>query len=322
MMKTFVIKRLLLTIPTVFFATIIIFLILRLLPGDAALSILGDTPHTVEMREALRAELGIDKPLPTQYAAWLRALFDGSFGGRSLETGENISAMAAAQLPVTFLLAGYTLFISILWALPLGAWAGYRPNRAGDKILGAFSLVGLSIPNIFAASILLLGLLRIFRWSPPIIYSPAGDGMTFHLQMMLWPVLILSLDYGSHLFRAVRSALITTLKKQYVLVARARGTPPPTLVLRHAGPPVAVLGISVTASHFGALLGGALVLESIFGLPGIGRGLVSAALARDFPVVQSYAILLVVLHQLVQLLADLINGMIDPRTADPRGGAQ
>ena len=306
-------KRILIVIPSVIMATVVVFLLLRLLPGDAVLTMLADTPHSLEMRAALRNELGLDKPAAVQYAIWLGRMFGSSFGGRSLETGEAISSMGGRQLPVTLLLAGYTLVISLLWALPLGAWAGARPDTPGDRVLGIFSLAGLSLPNILAASLVLLGLLKVFKWSPPIIYSSPGEDFSGHFQMMLWPVLILSLEYGSHLLRIVRTGVAETLKKPFILGAKARGTPPRVLILRHAAPPITILTLTVAGTQFGALIGGALVLEAVFGLPGVGRGLVHAALARDFPVIQSYTVLLVALYLVVNTIVDLLHGLIDPR---------
>jgi len=155
--------------------------------------------------------------------------------------------------------------------------------------------------------------LKLFKWSPPIIYAPPGEHIIDHVQMMVWPVLILSFEYGSHLLRVVRNAVVQTLKTGYIRGAKARGVLPVSLLFRHAAPPVAALTLSVAGTHFGALLGGALVLEAVFGLPGVGRGLIQAATARDFPVIQSYAVLLVGLFLLVNLLVDLSHRCIDPR---------
>ncbi len=312
-MGSYLVKRILALIPSVILSTVFVFLLLRLLPGDAVLTMLSDTPHSLEMRAALRNELGIDKPAAVQYAVWLKRMFDGSFGGRSLETGEAIGSMVTRQLPITLLLAGYTLLVSLVWAIPVGAWAGSHPETPGDKALGVFSLAGLALPNILAASLVLLGLLKIFRWSPPIIYLSPGEDFSGHLQMMLWPVLILSLEYGSHLLRIIRTGMAETLKKPFILGAKARGAPPLALILRHAAPEITVLTLSVAGTQFGTLFGGALVLEAIFGLPGIGRGLVQAALARDYPVIQSYAVLIVALYLFVNVLVDLLHGLIDPR---------
>ncbi|MBN1685147.1 MAG: ABC transporter permease, partial [Spirochaetales bacterium] len=316
-MGQYLIKRFLIIIPSLFIITVFVFFMLRILPGDAVLMILADTPHSVQMRAALRSELGLDKPAIVQYLIWLARMFDGSFGGRSFETGDEIGSMVGEQLPVTFLLAGYTFVFSVLWALPAGIVAGHRSGRVSDRFLRFFALVGLSIPNILAASMILLGLLKVFRWSPPIIYTPPGEDGAAHFQIMLWPVLILSFEYGSHLLRAARNAVAGVLKSPFIRGAKARGVPPFALLFRHAMPPVLAITISLAGAHFGALIGGALVLEAVFGLPGIGRGLVQAAVARDFPVIQSYVVILVGLYLLLNMAADLLYSSIDPRLRTP-----
>ena len=160
-MGNYLIRRTLIIIPSLFITTVFVFLLLRLLPGDAIFMILADTPHSVQMRESLRSELGLDKSAFVQYLIWLGRMFDGSFGGRSFETGEVIVVMVAQQLPVTLFLAGYAFLLSVSWALPAGIAAGYRPGHAGDRILGVFSLTGLSVPNILAASLVLITLLKV-----------------------------------------------------------------------------------------------------------------------------------------------------------------
>jgi len=312
-MGHYILRRFFTSIAALFIATIAVFMVLRILPGDAVLSILADTPHSVQMREALRNELGLDKPAYVQYLTWLGRIFDGSFGGRSFETGGQIGELIAAQLPVTLLVSGYSIILSCIWALPTGFIAGYKPGKLRDKFLNVFSLIGLSVPNIFAASIVLVGLLKIFRWSPPIIYSTPNENLAEHLYMAIWPVLILSLEYGSHLLRTVRAAVGETLKTQYIRGAKARGINPVSLLLRHAMPPVASITFSVAAAHFSALIGGAIVLEAVFGLPGVGRGLVQAAIARDFPVIQSYSVLLVGAFLLIQMAVDVLQRFLDPR---------
>jgi len=265
------------------------------------------------MRTALRSELGLDKPAHVQYLIWLGRLFDGTFGGRSFESGELIANLVAKQLPTTLLLAAYTIVLSICWALPAGFISSQKPDGLLDRIIRGFSVIGVSLPNILAASFILLGLLRIFKWSPPIIYSTPGESLLEHLGITLWPVLILSFEYGSHVLQVFRTGLIKTLKSPYIRGARARGVSPNSLLFRHAMPPVGVLTLSVAVAHFGSLISGALVLEAIFGIPGVGRGLVQAAIARDYPVIQSYAFLLVALFLVLQIVADITHRFLDPR---------
>jgi peptide/nickel transport system permease protein len=307
-------QRLISTVPTVLLATVAIFLLVRVVPGDIVLTILADTPHSVEMREALRDELGLNDPLPQQYARWLWNMLNGTFGGHSMETGEPISEMVRREAPATALISVYTLAVSLAAAFPLGLWAAMKPSRSVSATIRAITLAGLSLPNVLVASLVLLGLLRMFRWSPPIIYSTPGQDLGQHLQMVVWPVLILSWEFGSHLIRILQSTVSEVLQKEFVTAAVARGVPRLSIALRHTlrasgGPVLNVIGLQV-----GVLLGGTLVLESIFGIPGVGRGLVHAALARDLPVVQSYATIMVTLVLVVNLLVDVAHSAADPRT--------
>lgn len=319
-MGNFIARRLLTIAVSLFLATLLVFFFLRLLPGDAVLGMLADTPHSLEMRAALKNELGLDRPAVVQYGTWLKKMFDGSFGGRSLSTGEEIASMVAEQLPVTLLLGGYTLVFSLLWALPVGVWSGFREGSAGDRIVGALSLAGLALPNILAASLVLIGLLKVFKWSPPIIYSAPLEDLPGHIQMMLWPGLILSIEYGLNLMRVIRRGIAETLKKPFILGARARGIPPRSILLRHVFPEITVTALAVTGTQFGVLIGGAVVLEAIFGLPGIGRGLVQAAQARDYAVIQSYSSLLVAFYLVINGGVDFLHGLIDPRIGENRQG--
>ena len=319
-MGRYLIQRLIAAVPTILLATVAIFLLVRVMPGDVALTILADTPHTIEMREALRDELGLNDRLPRQYARWMWNMLNGSFGGHSLETGEPISEMVGREAPATALIAIYTLTVSLAAAFPLGLWVAMKPSRSVSAAMRVITLTGMSVPNVLVASLILLGLLRVFRWSPPIIYSTPGQELGDHLQMMVWPVLILSWEFGSHLIRILQSTVSEVLRKEFITAAVGRGVPAVRIALRHTlracfGPVLNVIGLQV-----GVLFGGALVLESIFGIPGVGRGLVHAALARDLPVVQSYATLMVVLALAVNLLVDIAQSVADPRILSVRRG--
>ncbi|MBT3272217.1 MAG: ABC transporter permease [Spirochaetales bacterium] len=289
---------------------------MRILPGDVVLVILGDTPHTLEVREALREELGLNKPLYVQYASWLGSMFNGSFGGRSLETGETIKSLLANQLPVTLLLTTYTLILSVIISVPLGAVIAGRNSVLLDVPFRIISLGGLALPNVWIGSIILLGLLKIFHWSPPIIYDGLLSDPITHMQMMIWPVLILSFEFGSHLYRITRTSVAETLRADYTAAARARGVGGIRLIFKHALPSAGNSILTVIGLQAGTLLGGTLVLESIFGLPGIGRGLVQAARSRDYTVIQSYAALLVFLFLAINLVTDILYMFLDPRTRD------
>lgn len=310
--------RILLIVPTTLLASIVIFGIMRALPGDVAIVILsggGESPHSVEARERLREELGLDDPLPVQYGRWLHSMATGDFGGRSLVNKEPIGALAARQLPVTLLLVSYAAVLSVAVSIPLGVFAAFRRDRWPDYLVRFLALPGQALPHIWIALLIILGLLLVFRWSPPIVYSHPWENPKEHLQLLVWPVLVLAWESSAHIVRVTRASLLDVLGQEYIVVARGKGLPERIVLLRHAlrnaFPPIAtVVGLQV-----GILIGGTLVLESIFGLPGLGRGLVQAALARDYPVVQTFATLLVFFMLLVNVVVDLAATIADPRTA-------
>ncbi|MBI4313151.1 MAG: ABC transporter permease [Chloroflexi bacterium] len=286
---------------------------MRALPGDIVLVIAGDAAVSPLVRETLREELGLNDPLHVQYGRWLWSMVNGEFGGRSLETREPIRAIVGRQLPVTLLLAAYTLLLSVVVSAPLGVAAAAWHNRWPDRVIRIATLGGIALPSLWVAIMVLLALLLVFRWSPPVIYSsPWADPRT-HLQMAVWPTLVLSWEYGAHLVRVTRSSMLEALGQQYVAAARGKGLPEHHVILRHALPNALVPFVTMLGLQFGGLLSGTLILETIFGLPGVGRGLVQAALARDYPVVQSLATLFVSLSLVVSLAVDVTYARIDPR---------
>jgi len=300
-----------LTIPTTLVVSLLLFLILQVLPGNAALSILSDTPHTIAMREALEAELGLDRAWPVQYVRWISDLLRGS--SESLITGEPIDSIIARQLPVTLLLTLYATLIAVAIAIPVGIIPAIHRSRMPDFVARALTLFGRSTPAHWLSLLMLLALLKVFRWSPPIIYTGFFEGFFDHIALMIWPALVLAIEYGSYLSVLLRASLAATLDHRFVTAARARGVPESRVIYRYAIrnsllPPVTGLGL-----HFGTLLGSALVVETIFGLPGIGLGIVDAALARDVPVILTQATTLALLYQGLNIVVDLLYLVIDKR---------
>ncbi|MFH1141546.1 MAG: ABC transporter permease [Chloroflexota bacterium] len=314
-MIRYLLWRIALLVLSTLVASVVVFGVLRVLPGDVAIVILGGggAPHSPEVREALREELGLNDPLAVQDGRWLWSLASGEFGGQSLVNGQPIRSLVARQLPVTLLLALYTVVLSVVVSVPLGVIAVWRWRRWPDYIVRAVSIIGQAVPSFWVALLIILGLVLVFHWSPPIVYTHPWEDPWNHLQIIIWPVLLLSWEYSSHIVRVTRASMLDVLHENYVVTARAKGLPERTVILRHvlrnALPPT----ITVIGFQLGALLGGTLILESIFGLPGLGRGLVTAALTRDYPVVQSLATLLVFAMLSINLVIDLGYMTADPR---------
>lgn len=311
-------RRLALIVPTALLASLIVFAVMRLLPGDVAATILsggGETTHTPEVREALRTELGLDEPLPVQYGHWLWAMLNGSFGGDALIDGQPIRGQLARQAPVTALLTLYALALTLLVWLPLGVVAGWQRGRWPDHLARLAVLPGIAAPSFLLALLALLSLLLLLGWSPPIVYAGPLEDPWRHTLMVVIPAALLSWEYGAHVLRVARAAVAEALAQPYVLTAVAKGLPERRVVLGHAFRNALLPVLTTLGVQFGALLGGALILESIFGLPGLGRGLVEAALVRDYPVVQSLVTLLVAAVLLVNLALDVAYARLDPRVS-------
>lgn len=312
-MQRYIVWRLALIAPTLLFACTLVFLVMRILPGDITFVIFGDVAVNPEVRESLRDELGLNDPLYVQYGGWLWRMFNGEFGGHSLESDEQIASIIGRQLPVTLLLTVYTIFFSMLISIPFGIISAVSEGRWPDRFIRAITLGGLALPHLWVSLLLLLGLLLFFEWSPPIIYYSPWVNPWSHIQLMIWPTLILTWECSSHLVRVIRSSMIDVLRQPYLVTAQSKGLPVYRVILWHALPNVMIPSLTMVALQVGTLIGGALVLETIFGLPGLGRGLVQAAISRDYPVVQSLAVFLIFLSLILNLFIDVVYRFIDPR---------
>jgi peptide/nickel transport system permease protein len=306
-------RRISLFVLTVFLASFVVFFILHILPGDIVGLITGDVIVSPEEKEALRQELGLNDPLMTQYGRWLWSMINGDYGGQSLLSGQPISDLLARQFPITLLLAVYTIAISIVLSVPLGILAAFKHNKWLDYLVRLIILPGQALPNFWLALLMLLGLLFLFNWSPPLIYTHPWEGPVAHFQMVALPVLLLVWAYSSHLVRVTRNSLLSTMQEDHVIAARAKGLSDYQILIKHALRAASVPIITTMGMQFGLLIGGTLILESIFGIPGVGRGLIQAALARDFPVVQSYVIILVSSMLFINLIVDFLYKTLDPR---------
>ena len=237
MTTAYLARRLALLLPTALLASLVVFTVMRALPGDVAATILsggGETTHSPEVREALRTELGLDDPLPVQYARWLAAMLDGSFGGDALVDGQPIRSQIARQLPVTGLLALYALGLTLVVWLPLGVLAGWQRGRWPDHLARLAMLPGLATPSFLLALLALLGLLLLLGWSPPFVYAGPLEDPWEHALMVAIPAALLSWEYGAHVLRVARAAVAETLAQPYVLTAVAKGLPERHVVLGHA----------------------------------------------------------------------------------------
>ena len=315
-MRRYVARRMILFVPTLLIASLTIFGLMRVLPGDVAAVIAGtadsEAGAQAEELEIIREELGLNDPLPIQYGRWIWSMVNGSFGGESLWDGEELKDVIGRRLPVTLQLALYTVLISLL-AIPLGILAALNRDRWPDYIIRVTTIAGHAMPNFWIALVLLLVLVLYFSWTPPLIYDNFWENPGLHMQKMVWPALTLAWGYSSYVTRVVRSNVLEVMPQDYIRTARSKGLSSGIVVSRHVLRNALIPVITLAGLQLAALLSGTVILESIFGLPGIGQGIVMGAQTRDYPVVQSLAMLLVFLMLSVNLVVDLVYGLIDPR---------
>lgn len=315
-MQQYVLRRVLLFVPTLLLASLATFGIMRALPGDVALVILGgeaNTPTALEQLEAYREALGLRDPLPVQYGKWLVSLVNGEFGGKSLADRESIGAIIARRLPVTLQLAFYALVISMFASIPLGIIAAVHQDKWQDYVVRLVTLSGHALPNFWLALVILLVLSVQFTWSPPVFYKNLWEDPWLHLQKAVWPAMVLAWGFSANITRITRSNMLEVLNQDYVRTARAKGLVERIIVSRHALQNALIPVLTLSGLQLAGLLGGTVVLESIFGMPGIGQGIVLAANSRDYPVIQTLAMLLVLMMLCLNLLVDLCYAAIDPR---------
>jgi ABC-type dipeptide/oligopeptide/nickel transport system permease component len=299
----YVIHRLVLTIPVLLGVATLVFSLIHLVPGDPALAMLGEGAAQADVDD-LRAKLGLDRPLLEQYASFLRGLLTGDLG-RSFRTGQPVLAMIAERLSATTELALAAMLVAILVALPLGVLAAVRRGRAADHAAMAFALAGISIPNFWLGPLLAIVFAVELGWLPV-----SGRGGPANLVL---PAVSLGLALAAILARMTRATLIDELHELYVRAARARGVSRLRAVLGHAFRNSLIPLVTILALQFGAVLTGSVITETIFAWPGVGRLLVQSIGFRDYPLVQGCILLIAVTYVSVNLLTDLLYGVIDPR---------
>jgi peptide/nickel transport system permease protein len=300
---TFVARRLVLTIPVLLGVATLVFALIHLIPGDPAQSMLGESASTSDI-EALRHRLGLDRPLIVQYGGFLGGLMRGNFG-TSLRTGEPVSSQIADRMPATFELALAAMLVAIAVAIPLGVAGAVWRGTIADHAAMTLALAGVSIPNFWLGPLLALVFGVELGWLPV-----SGRGGIEHL---ILPAVSLGGALAAIVARLTRATVIEELREQYVKAARARGASRARAVLRHAFRNSLIPVVTIVALQFGAVLTGAVITETIFSWPGIGRLLVQSIGFRDYPMVQGCILFIAVTYVAVNLAADLLYGVLDPR---------
>ncbi|MBR0731223.1 ABC transporter permease [Bradyrhizobium japonicum] len=310
-MLNFVARRLLAILPVLLAVSLLTFLIASLLPGDLAYVILGDqaTPENVA---ALRRDMGLDQPLWWRYLSWLGHVLQGDLG-RSFRTGQTVLQAVAERIPVSLELMLMAEFIGLLIGVPLAIACAARAGGAFDRFMTGSAFAMLSMPS-FLMAILLIYLFAVeLRWLPATGYVPFTEEPLSNLRFFVLPALTLALAEWPGIMRVLRSDMIATLQEDYIALAKAKGLKPARILFVHALKPSSLTLVTVTGINIGRLLGGTLIVESIFALPGIGRLLVGAIYTRDLVILQGVVLLVASGFVIVNFIVDMLYAVLDPR---------
>ena len=310
-MLGYILRRILAVIPVMLLVAVFVFLLLRLTPGDPAAIIAGDMATPAQL-ERIREAMGLNQPLHVQFITWVGQLLRGDLG-TSLISNTPVSAMIADRMGPTLAIALLTIIMSVLLAVPMGVLAAWKHRSAADYAVMAFSVLGFSIPVFVIGYIFILIFSLKLGWFPVQGYTPISAGLLPFLKNAFLPALTLTTIYVALIARMTRANMLEVLGEDYIRTARAKGAPERTVLFRHALRNAAVPILTVIGTGFALLIGGVVVTETVFNIPGIGRLTVDAILARDYPVIQAMILLTSFLYVLVNLLIDLSYSLFDPR---------
>ena len=306
-------RRAVWTIVAVLGVSVLIFFLVRLLPGNIVDIIAGTEGQLSKaQRAAVLKEFGLDQPLPVQYLRWVGNMLRGNFGW-SFRTGQPVAALIVSRLPITIELALLAVLSVALVAIPFGVAASVTRSRRVRTLVQIIGVLGLSLPNFWIAILLIIGASSLFGWLPALIYVTPWADPWVNLQQMFLPVLSLGLGLSAVVMRMTRSSMLEVLGQDFIRVARAKGLATRTVLLRHALRNALIPIVTVLGLQMGFLLGGVVITEQIFGLPGLGWTLLNGVYQRDYPVVQGTVMVFAVTFVLVNLFVDLLYTYLDPR---------
>ena len=311
-MGKYVTRRIIATLPVLFLVTFGAFSLIRIIPGDLAALKLGQEATPEEVRE-YREKLGLNDPIPVQYLKWVGGVLTGDFGESQWEF-RPVTEVIRDKFPVTFELAMLAIAISTVIAIPFGIVSAVRQDTVLDQVLRFLAVLFLAVPA-FVLAVLLITLPQIwFGWKPPLTgYAELWEDPLFNLQRMIWPALVIGASSAALVMRLMRSSLLEVLRQDYIRTAWAKGLRERQVIYRHALKGSMIPVITVLGLQLSVLLGGSVIAEQVFALPGMGRSLLGAILKRDYPLLQSYVLIFAIIYLVMNLLVDLLYGVFDPR---------
>ena len=311
-MIEYIVRRLIYGALVLFIMITFVFIVMRAVPGDVVTLQLADSGATEEQMEALKAELGLDKSVVGQLGEWISNAIQGDLG-TSLWSGKDVTGIIIDRLPVTFQIAIMSLTLAIIIGIPIGVISAVKQNTIIDHFLRIISVSGLSLPNFWLALILLTGFSLILNWIPPLGYQPFWENPWVNLQQTILPAICLAIALSASIVRMTRSAVLEVLHSEFIRTIRSKGAKERIVIFKHALRNSLVSVITLIGLQVGFLLGGTVVLESIFSLPGLGSLIFESVLVRDYPIVQATVLIFGAMFLITNLIVDIMYGWVDPR---------
>ena len=315
-MQQYIIKRVLLLIPTILLVTIIVFALIRVIPGDPALLVLvgpsGEGTFTEEQLEEMRRRLGTDRPVHEQYGVWMWGLLRGDLGD-SIFYERPVTDQLGEAVPVTLELAVLGMLLSFIVAVPLGVVAALKQDTFVDHIAGLISFTGIGVPTFVVGVLIIYLLVTLFGWLPPLGYADLWSDPGRNLQQMIFPALALAFYNLAFTARVTRSSMLEVLREDYIRTARSKGLSERVVIFLHGLKNACLPVITVSGWQLARLMGGTVIIESIFLVPGMGRLLVESIFQRDYPLIQVEVLVIAAMILFVNLVVDIGYGLLDPR---------
>ena len=314
-MRQYTFKRIGLFVPTILLMTILVFFVMRVVPGDPAIALLegdGGGSYTQQDLVNLRAELGTDRNIAAQYVSWLGGIIKGDFGD-SYWFKASVMTELGNRMPRTLELAVLAITLSVLFSVPLGIVSAIKPDSWLDLGARTFTIIGIAIPNFLMAILMILLLLAVFNWLPPLGYVELWENPLRNLQQMIFPAIALAIYDMAFIGRVTRSSMMEVLREDYMRTARAKGLAERVVLVRHGLKNAFLPILTISGWQFARLFEGAVIIETIFLIPGVGRILIEAIFHRDFPMIQAVIVVIGTGVLLINLVVDLLYGWLDPR---------
>ncbi len=310
-MAKYILKKLTTLLIVLLVVSFVTFFIIHLTPGDPARVMLG-SEATEEAVEELREKMGLNRPLPVQYVEWLGDVLHGDLGSSIFMDGTMLEIIASRITP-TIELTLFAILIAVIIAIPTGIIAAKKRGRTMDQGMMVFSMLGVSVPNFLLGLLLVLLFAVTLKWFPAMGYKELSDGVGKHFRYLLLPSIALGLMHAALLSRMTRSAILEVLNKDYIKMAKAKGVKSRSLMYKHALRNALMPIVTVIAQSFVSLMAGALVTETVFNIPGLGKLIMESIMRRDYEVVQAMILLVAALNVVIMFVLDIIYGIIDPR---------